>query len=114
MKVVEKPWGRETTLEANEHYAFKKLEMNAGHRCSLQYHAEKHETIYVHNGILQVTTGDTVDNLSDRILKEGDVIIIPPGQIHRMKAIETAIYLEASTPHMNDVVRLSDDYGRLQ
>ena len=39
-------------------------------------------------------------------------LALSPGVIHRMEAIEDCIYLEASTPEIDDVVRLSDDYDR--
>jgi hypothetical protein len=32
--------------------------------------------------------------------------------VHRMEAVENCVYLEASTPEMEDVVRLQDDYRR--
>ena len=111
-QIVEKPWGRETLIEVNDKYVVKTLEMWAGHRCSLQYHEMKHETVYVLQGVLKVTIGDSPDSLTERILRKGDTIVILPGQIHRMTGIEDAMYLEASTTELEDVVRLSDDYGR--
>ena len=111
-QIVEKPWGRETLIEVNDKYVVKTLEMWAGLRCSLQYHEMKHETLYVLQGVLKVTIGDSPDSLTERILRKGDTIVILPGQIHRMTGIEDAMYLEASTTELEDVVRLSDDYGR--
>jgi hypothetical protein len=35
-----------------------------------------------------------------------------PGTIHRMEGVEDCVYLEASTPQMEDVVRIQDDYNR--
>jgi quercetin dioxygenase-like cupin family protein len=42
----------------------------------------------------------------------GDSIHVPPKTVHRMTAIEDCDILEASTPHLDDVVRLEDRYGR--
>ena len=114
MKVIEKPWGKEEVVEINDRYMMKKLTMWKGHRCSLQYHKVKQETIYVLSGQLRILSGPTKDDLADRVYGPGTYITIPPGLVHRMEAVEDCVYLEASTPEMEDVVRLSDDYQRGQ
>ncbi len=112
MTVIEKPWGSEELIEINNKYVVKRLTMLAGHRCSLQYHRLKHETIYVLSGVLKISRGNSIDSLSCGVFRAGDSITIPPWIIHRMEGIEDAIYLEASTPELEDVVRLADDYQR--
>jgi mannose-6-phosphate isomerase len=111
-KVIEKPWGREEVIEINSKYMVKKLTMWAGHRCSLQYHNVKKETIYVLSGVLNIVQGTTLDTLVGKHYRSGDTVTIPPGLIHRMEGVEDSVYLEASTPEMDDVVRLVDDYER--
>lgn len=113
-EIIEKPWGREEVVEINDKYMVKKLTMWAGHRCSLQYHNIKKETIYVLSGVLKIIQGSTQDELEEKLYRAGDTITIPPGLIHRMEGVEDAVYLEASTPEMDDVVRLVDDYQRAQ
>jgi mannose-6-phosphate isomerase len=112
-KVIEKPWGREEIVEINDKYMVKKLTMWAGCRCSLQYHNLKKETIYVLSGVLKITQGTGVNVLEEKLYRAGDTITIPPGLIHRMEGVEDSVYLEASTPEMDDVVRLVDDYQRV-
>jgi mannose-6-phosphate isomerase len=112
MKIIEKPWGREEIIEVNEKYMVKRLTMYAGHRCSLQYHNFKQETIYVLSGNLRIFQGLTKDSLESKLFKAGDTITIPPMLIHRMEGVEDSVYLETSTPEMDDVVRLADDYIR--
>jgi mannose-6-phosphate isomerase len=112
MRIIEKPWGREEVLEINERYMLKKLTMLAGHRCSLQYHNHKKETIYILSGLLKIIQGVNQDDLSEKLYYSGDSITIQPGLIHRMEGIEDTVYLEASTPEIDDVVRLVDDYRR--
>jgi len=112
MQVIEKPWGKEEVIEINERYMMKKLTMRAGHRCSLQYHVTKRETIYVLSGLLRIYHGETVERVSSRVYGPGETITLAPGVVHRMEAAEDAVYLEASTPEMDDVVRLVDDYQR--
>ena len=111
-QIIEKPWGREEVIEINDTYMVKKLTMWAGHRCSLQYHNIKKETIYVLSGVLNIIQGTTQDTLVDKHYRAGDTVTIPPGLIHRMEGVEDSVYLEASTPEMDDVVRLVDDYKR--
>jgi len=108
MRVVEKPWGREEIIEVNDHYCVKKLTMNPGCRCSYQYHEQKLETIHVIRGMLYITIeGQTLS------YSPGDSVTIKPGVKHRMsaKAVE-GVYLECSTPDLEDVVRVEDDFGR--
>lgn len=112
MQVIEKPWGKEEIVEINDRYMMKKLTMWEGHRCSLQYHNIKQETIYVLSGKLKIVSGHDQENLESKIYGADEYITLEPGIIHRMEAIEDAVYLEASTPEMDDVVRLSDDYRR--
>jgi len=112
MKVIEKPWGKEEIIEINDRYMMKKLTMHKGHRCSLQYHKLKKETIYVLSGQLKILLGETKEALADRIYEANMCVTISPDMVHRMEAIEDCVYLEASTPEMDDVVRLGDDYQR--
>lgn len=112
MQLIEKPWGKEEVVEINDHYMVKKLTMWAGHRCSLQYHNIKRETIYVLSGQLRIYSGSTQELLTSKVYGPDEAITLEPGVVHRMEAVEDCIYLEASTPEMDDVVRLVDDYQR--
>tara|TARA_B110000483_G_C18124803_1_gene515155 strand:- start:742 stop:1092 length:351 start_codon:yes stop_codon:yes gene_type:complete len=112
MQLIKKPWGSEEVVEINDKYMVKKLTMKSGHRCSLQYHDFKKETIYVLSGDLKITLGKDKNNLKSEVYVAGNFITIEPGMIHRMEGVTDSIYLEASTPEMEDVVRLSDDYNR--
>ena len=112
MKFIEKPWGAEEVIEINEKYMVKKLTMKKNHRCSLQYHDFKKETIYVLSGDLKILIGEDKNNLETKVHTAGDSITINPGIIHRMEGVTDSVYIEASTPEMEDVIRLSDDYKR--
>lgn len=112
MRLIEKPWGKEEIIEINDRYMMKKLTMWKDHRCSLQYHNYKHETIYVLSGCLRIVSGSSKEALEAKDYFPGDNITLTPGVIHRMAAVEDCVYLEASTPEMDDVVRLVDDYNR--
>ena len=113
MQIINKPWGKEEVLEINEKYMLKKLTMFAGKKCSLQYHNYKKETIYVLSGKLRIYQGENEKKLESKIYSTGESITLNPGQIHRMEGVEDSVYLEASTPEMDDVVRILDDYNRI-
>lgn len=112
MYIIEKPWGREEVIELNDRYLVKRLTMLKGKRCSLQYHRVKRETIYVLNGQLRIVQGPTADQLVGRVYGPGETVTLAPGVMHRMEGVTESVYLEASTPDMEDVVRIDDDYQR--
>jgi len=107
-----KPWGREIWFASTSRYAGKILELKKGRRFSLQYHEKKEETQYLYSGKIRLTYGDSKDQLQEKILKPGAVIHIHPGMIHRVEALEDTQIFEVSTPELDDVVKLEDDYGR--
>jgi mannose-6-phosphate isomerase-like protein (cupin superfamily) len=113
-KVIEKPWGSETIIETNPNYTVKRLFMYEGKCCSLQYHKEKKETIYVLLGTLKIIYGLDQDNLTEIILNSNESITLDPFIIHRMFGVTDCYYLESSTSQLEDVVRLQDLYGRVQ
>lgn len=110
MRVTYKPWGKEEILFIGDKYMVKRLTMNFGCRCSLQYHEHKIETIYVLGGVLLIH--DKLGNVVK--MESGDFRTIVAGEIHRMEggSDPQVVYLESSTPETDDTIRLDDDYGR--
>ena len=108
---VEKPWGHELIWAHTERYVGKILHIRAGHALSLQYHRAKDETIHVLAGRMRFQSG-TGEQLEDRVLGPGESFRIYPSLRHRMIAETDCDILEASTPELDDVVRLEDRYGR--
>lgn len=109
---VEKPWGYELIWAKTKDYVGKVLHINKGHQLSLQYHKVKEETIYIQSGKMAFTYEETPGKNVEIILNPGDVHHIEVGRQHRMKALEDTDVFEVSTPHLDDVVRLEDSYGR--
>lgn len=108
VKTVPKPWGHETWYACGRHYAGKILQINKGHRLSLQYHRVKHETIYALKGRFVLRLG-----AKDYVIAPGTAVEIRPGTKHRFEARYGRVtLLEVSTPELRDIVRLEDDYGR--
>jgi mannose-6-phosphate isomerase-like protein (cupin superfamily) len=110
---IDKPWGYEELLEHNPMYVLKRLFMKSGHACSLQYHKQKQETVYILSGKIIFEVGSSTNSISIIELLPGMSYTIKPTIIHRMSAAEDSYYLEASTSQLDDVVRLSDRYGRI-
>ena len=108
---VEKPWGHEIIWARTGDYVGKMLFIRKGHRLSLQYHNQKEETIYLHTGRMLFTVQEGGE-LVQKTLRPGDEYHIPPLTKHRMEALEDCEVFEASTPQLDDVVRLEDSYGR--
>jgi len=108
---VEKPWGHELWWARTDRYVGKLLHVKAGKQLSLQYHRRKDETIHLWSGELVLVLADG-DRLVDHPMRPGDSFHVKPGTVHRMRAVTDCDVLEVSTPEVDDVVRLQDDYGR--
>jgi len=109
---VEKPWGYELIWGKTKDYVGKVLHVNKGHKLSLQYHKIKEETIYLASGKLNFVFENDQGVLEEILMLPGEAHHIPTGKKHRMIAIEDCDIFEVSTPHLEDVVRLEDGYGR--
>jgi mannose-6-phosphate isomerase len=109
---VEKPWGHELIWAHTERYVGKILVIEAGKRLSLQRHLVKDESIFVTSGRLRLTLEDETGTIRVEELGPSDYRHVLPGRIHRYEAVERTELMEVSTPELDDVVRLEDDYGR--
>jgi mannose-6-phosphate isomerase len=112
VKFIKKPWGHEEIWAHTDKYVGKILFIEAGKRLSLQYHNLKEETILVKDGKLLLEAGNSKDSLDQIVLNPGQTYHIPPKLLHRMSAINDTFVVEVSTPELDDVVRIEDDYGR--
>lgn len=110
---VEKPWGWELIWAVADAYVGKVLFVRAGESLSLQYHEEKDESWYVQDGRARLELGDVgQETLDEDVIAAGACFRYRPGTVHRITAIDDTTILEVSTPHLDDVVRLEDKYGR--
>lgn len=107
-KIIKKPWGQEEIVFLSKDYCVKKLTLNKNEMTSLQYHEKKTETVIILEGKLNIL----IEN-KNLILKPFETITILPNQKHRMSVEDNdCLYLECSTPHLDDVVRIHDKYKR--
>ena len=110
---VEKPWGYELIWAHADQYVGKVLFVKAGESLSLQFHREKDESWLVQSGRARLELGSAGDAvLKEEIVSTGAAFRYRPGTVHRVTALEDTTILEVSTPHLDDVVRLEDRYGR--
>lgn len=118
VKVIQKPWGSETIWAHTEHYVGKILFVNANEALSVQYHNQKDETMYVLSGMgvikfYELETDVPIPIITKiHLVHAGESVHIPPKQIHNVEAISDMTILEASTNHLDDLVRVQDRYNR--
>lgn len=109
---VDKPWGHELIWAHTDRYVGKILVIEAGRRLSLQRHLVKDESILVSAGLLRLHLEDDEGTICIEELGPGEHRHVPTGRVHRYEAIERCTLIEVSTPELDDVVRLEDDFGR--
>ena len=113
---VDKPWGHEQIFAVVEgRYVGKLLTVAAGESLSLQYHEQKDETIALVSGRAELDLGTAADSLRSIALEAGTSVHVPPGVLHRLRALDDSVLVEASTADpgwREDIVRLEDRYGR--
>ena len=110
---VDKPWGYELIWAVTDIYVGKVLFVKAGESLSLQYHEMKDESWLIQSGRAKIELGAVGgERLSEEVVGSGAAFHYTPGTVHRITALEDTTILEVSTPHLDDVVRLADSYGR--
>jgi mannose-6-phosphate isomerase len=109
---VEKPWGYEIRWAVTERYAGKLIHVDRGHQLSLQYHVQKEESIHVISGVMDLQLESNSGDVETHRLTAGMSAHIRPGRKHRFVAVEDTDLFEVSSPEIDDVVRLEDNYGR--
>lgn len=105
-----KPWGSELLIAWTDTYIGKILTMKAGHRGGLQYHEVKDETFHLVSGRCLVRHDPGDGRLAVLEMRPGQSFHIPPGTVHQVEAVEDCVFFEASTPHFDDRVNVSERY----
>jgi mannose-6-phosphate isomerase len=109
---VDKPWGHELHWAVTDRYVGKVIAIDAGRRLSLQYHERKDESIYVLRGRLRLHLEDDAGGMTVREMGPGESARVLVGRRHRFEAVDDVELIEVSTPELDDVVRVEDDFGR--
>lgn len=126
-KIVAKPWGKEVWVnyrsdenigDLEKRYAFKKLYIKAGTKTSFQYHEKKEETNFLISGSVEAWFEVSPGKIDKEILNAGSIWSIPKNIKHRIITLEDVVLIEASSPEIDDVIRIEDDTlrgnGRIQ
>ena|SRR5213593_1052708 len=111
VQVEPRSWGEEITFARTDQYMGRVLRMIAGGAGGLQFHHAKDETFYLLSGRALVTSDPGDGTLRAFVMEPGDAVHVPPGAPHKVKAITNCVFVEASTPHMDDRVRVEAEYG---
>jgi mannose-6-phosphate isomerase-like protein (cupin superfamily) len=109
---VDKPWGHELIWVLTDRYCGKVITIDTGKRLSLQRHRTKDEAVLVLSGRLRLHLEDESGTVQPMDLGPRDSLRVPAGRIHRFEALERVELVEISTPELDDVERLEDDFGR--
>lgn len=123
---VKKPWGYEKwfTGTSNKNFAFKKIFLKKNTKTSLQYHIKKIETNFLFKGnaklhymskkipLRKKNFSKISKSIKTKIIKNGSIINVNSKTIHRLEAISNLMLFEVSSPHLSDVVRVSDVTNR--
>lgn len=109
---VHRPWGWYDSIDGGERFQVKRIVVNPGAALSLQLHHHRAEHWVVVRGTAHITKGD-----DSFVLLENQSTYIPPGQPHRLAnpgkvPLEIIEVQSGSYLGEDDIVRLSDDYGR--
>ena len=109
---VDKPWGHEMIWAWTDRYVGKLLVIETGKRLSLQRHEVKDEWVHVLDGRLLLWLENEAGEVEQRELGPGEGAHVGTRRVHRYEALDTCRLIEVSTPELDDVVRLEDDFGR--
>ena len=111
--IEHRPWGSFEHLLDCEYCKVKRLIVKPVKKLSYQYHHKRNEVWVVVQGVATVTLDDKVVDV-----KETEIVNIPVTTKHRVenKGTEDLVFIETQTGIYfgeDDIVRLDDDYGRI-
>ena len=109
-----RPWGTFTVLDEGNNFKVKRIEVLPGKRLSYQKHSQRAEHWVVVQGTAKVTLDDR-----QSVLASGEAIDIPIGSAHRVEnpGTDTLVFIEVQRGSYlgeDDIVRLQDDFGRVE
>jgi mannose-1-phosphate guanylyltransferase/mannose-6-phosphate isomerase len=110
---VHRPWGTYETTDSGHRFKTKRIVVKPGQKLSLQKHHHRSEHWIIVSGTARVTVGEEVF-----LLQENQSTYIPAGTVHRLEnpgRIPLHLIEVQCGPYLgeDDIVRLDDNYGRL-
>lgn len=110
-QVGKRDWGEEILVAHSEgKYIGKLIKLNKGHKGGLQYHRLKDESGILISGKMLVRYIEN-NEVVEKTVEPYQSWRFAPGVEHQTEAIEDCEYVEFSTPHLNDRVRVEEKYG---
>jgi len=111
---VSRPWGWYDTIDTGDRFKVKRIQVHPGASLSLQKHTKRAEHWVVVKGIAKVDCGN-----QSRILQENESTYIPIGETHCLSnpgdmPLEIIEVQSGNYLGEDDIVRIKDDYGRLE
>ena len=109
-----RPWGSYEILVSGPGFQIKRITVKAEFRLSLQWHRHRDETWVVARGTAKVTDGE-----EEHILGRGQSMFVPRNTHHRIEnisSVESLEIIEVQTGDYlgeDDIVRIEDDFGRV-
>jgi mannose-1-phosphate guanylyltransferase/mannose-6-phosphate isomerase len=109
-----RPWGSYEILVSGPGFQIKRITVKAEFRLSLQWHRHRDETWVVARGTAKVTVGE-----EEHILGRGQSMFVSRNTHHRIEnisSVEPLEIIEVQTGDYlgeDDIVRLEDDFGRV-
>ena len=110
-KVLERIWGQEIFLCETPDYLVKKLVMRKGTRGGLQCHGIKRESFHLLSGEAWVEHDNGKGEIVGEYMYPGETFDIPAGAVHRVEALTDCVFIEGSTPVLDDRYHAEADYG---
>ena len=110
--IEHRPWGTYEVLLDKPDHKVKEIYVKPNHRFSLQYHEHREEHWVIVEGIGTITQGEI-----ESIIRPGEYAYIPKGSIHRLHGGDngiTFIEVQRGICEEDDIIRIEDDYGRLE
>jgi mannose-6-phosphate isomerase-like protein (cupin superfamily) len=107
-----RPWGLFENILEELDYKVKRIIISPNHSISLQYHFHREEYWIVVEGDGELTLEDTV-----RRVEVGDSVFIRKEELHRLRAGKSGITIietQLGVCDEEDIVRLEDNYGRVE
>ena len=110
--IEHRPWGTYEVLLDKPDHKVKEIYVKPNHRFSLEYHEHREEYWVIVEGIGTITQGEI-----ESIIRPGEYAYIPKGSIHRLHGGNegiTFIEVQRGICEEDDIIRIEDDYGRLE
>lgn len=92
--ITGKTWGVTADVYSNESIDVQHLEIDAGGYCSIHKHNHKYNLFYVIKGLLEIRVKKSYGLTDVTLLRDGQRMIVPPGQLHQFIARTDVVGLE--------------------